>query len=328
MGLFDFFKKAFTTKSIENSKPSGVIFNEQQKREIVRLTDEPKNNSSSLSPYEILFLDYINGKSIKSPNIAGYWAHEYNLNCQFVIKKLINNGYLAESDYKFNMTKCKLSDLKNYLKDKGLKVTGKKEELIARIINESPEEDSIAYFNNSLFQCTEKAIDILTNNQHIVYSHWHRNEIRISIMDAENFKKENPSLNHYQLFLEILTKRLHEYEQSKSWELYRNDILGMSIVYGDMKDHAKELELLLEVCYRDLSGLSNSGTVSEKMSFLAPGVIARIVATKKELAINEQAFWELFIDTVSKISLENSLYTAEHCYNLLTKKIRKSGSET
>jgi hypothetical protein len=360
MGLFDFFKKAFTsTKSIENSKPSGTILSEKQGREIVGLSDEEfrhrklteeamkcsdefstihsnktktininsinnsKKDDSPLLPYEILFLDYINGKSIKDPNIAGYWAHEYNLDYQAVIEKLFNHGYLQESDYKFNMDKYKLSELKDYLKDKGLKVTGKKEDLITRIIKESPEEDSVVYFNNSFFQATEKAIVLLANNQHIMYSHRHRNDIGISITDADNFKKENPLLDHYQLFLEMLTKRLRRYEQEKNWSLYRNNILSMSIVYSDMEEHAKELELLLEICYRDLSGLMDTGTVSEKMSFLAPRVVDRIIAITKELGINEQALWELFIDTISKINLENSLYTAEHSYNLLIKGIKK-----
>jgi len=314
-------------KAMKHSNEFSTIHNNRTNFININSINNLKKDYSPLSPYEILFLDYINDKSIKDPNIAGDWTHEYNLDYQAVIEKLFNLGYLQEADYKYNMTKCKLSELKDYLKVKGLKVTGKKEELITRIINESPEEESIAYFNNSLFQCTDKAIEILTNNQHIMYSHRHRSDIGISVMDTDKFKKENPLLNHYQLFLEMLTKRLHEYEQSKSWGFYRNDILGISIVYGDMKDYAKELELLLEVCYRDLSSLSNSGTISEKMSFLAPGVIARVVAITKELDINEQALWELFIDIVSKINLENSLYTAEHSYNLLIKEIKKVRKE-
>jgi hypothetical protein len=316
-----------TEKAMKRSDEFSKIHSNKTKAININNISNSKKDYSPLTPYEILFLDYINGKSIKDPNIAGYWTHEYNLDYQAVIEKLFNNGYLQESDYKFNMTKCKLPELKGYLKDKGLNVTGKKEDLITRIINESPEEDSAAYFNNSHFECTDKAIEILADNQHIMYSHRHRNDIGISVRDADNFKKENPLLNHYQLFLEMLTKRLHEYEQSKSWGLYRNNILGMSIVYGDMKDHAKELEFLLEVCYRDLSGLMDSGSVSEKMSFLAPRVVARVVAIKKESALSEQLLWDLFIDTISKINLENSLYTAEHSYNLLMKEIRKLGCE-
>lgn len=318
-----------TEKAMKRSDEFAKIHTNKTKAININNISNSKKDYSPLTPYEILFLDYINGKSIKDPSIAGYWTHEYNLEYQAVIEKLFNSGYLQKSDYKFNMTKYKLSELKDYLKSKGLKVTGKKEELITRIINESPEVDSIAYFNNSLFQCTEKATDILKNNQHIIYSHRHRNDIGISIIDADNFKKANPLLNNdYQVFLELLTKRLQKYERSKNWGLYRNDILGMSIVYGDMKNQRKELELLLEVCYRDLSGLMDSGSVSEKMSFLAPGVVARVIATKKKLSLSEQSLWDLFIDTISKINLENSLYTAEHSYNLLMKEIKKIENES
>jgi hypothetical protein len=72
----------------------------------------------------------------------------------------------------------------------------------------------------------------------------------------------------------------------------------------------------------------DSGSVSEKMSFLAPGVVARVVATKNELALSEQSLWDLFIDTISKINLENTLYTAEHCYNVMIKEIKKVGMES
>jgi len=315
--------RRLTEEAMKRSDEFSEIHTNKTKAININDINNSKKDFSPLTPYEILFLDYINGKSTKDSNIAEYWTHEYNLDYQAVIEKLFNNGYLQESDYKFNMTKYKLSELKDYLKAKALKVTGKKEELISRIINESPGEDSIAYFNNSFFQCTDKAIEVLANNQHIMYSHRHRNDIGISVMDADNFKNGNPLLNHYPLFLEMLTKKLHEYEQDKRWSSYRNVILSMSIIYGDMGNHAKELELLLEVCYRDLSGLMDSGSVSEKMSFLAPRVVARVVATQNELALSEQSLWDLFIDTISKINLENSLYTAEHSYNLLMKDIQK-----
>lgn len=337
MGLFNFLRRAskkdayekadadrqLTEEAMKRSDDSFIIHSNKLKAININDVSNSKKDYSPLTHYEILFLDYINGKSIKDPNIAGYWTHEYNLEFQAVLEKLFNNGYLQKTDYKFNMTKYKLSELKDYLKAKGLEVTGKKKDLITRIIDECPEVDSIAYFNNSLFQHTDKAIEMLANNQHIMYSHRHRNDIGISVMDADNFKKGNALLNHYQLFLEMLTKQLHEYEQDKRWISYRNVILSMSIIYGDMGNHAKELELLLEVCYRDLSGLMDSGSVSEKMSFLAPGVVARVVATKKELALSEMSLWDLFIGTISKINLENSLYTAEHSYNLLMKDIKK-----
>lgn len=43
-------------------------------------------------------------------------------------------------------------------------------------------------------------------------------------------------------------------------------------------------------------------TNSEKMSFLASRPVARVVAIKKELDINEQALWELFRELGSKSS--------------------------
>jgi len=259
------------------------------------------------SPYEVIFLDYINGLSINNPNIAGYWTHDYQIDFQSAIAKFFIAEYLKESDYKFNMTKCKVPELKDFLKDRGLKTTGKKDDLIARIVTECPESEVFNYFNHSFFQHTDKATEILEPNDYLMFFHQHRNDLGISIPEAFHIKTANPKFDKYRIALRVLNSRLKQHKRKKNWGLYRNDIFGMSIVYHDKKDYLKELSLLFEVCYWDLSGYCNNGIIDSNLAFLAPGIVDRIKTLIKNLNIIEPNLKDIYIEAVSKVEINHRL---------------------
>lgn len=268
------------------------------------------------SPYEVIFLDYINGVSINNPIIAGYWTHDYQVDFHSAIEKFFIGGYLKESDYKFNITKCKTAELKDFLKDRGLKTNGKKDDLIARIITECPESEAINYFNHSCYQHTDKAAEILSQNDYLMFFHQHRNYLEISISEAFHIKTANPRLDKYRIGLQILNSRLKKHKRKKNWGLYRNDIFGMSIISRDQKDYLKELASLFEICYWDLSGYGNNGIIDSNLSSLAPGIVCRIKTLIENLNLNETDLRDMYIESVSKIEISHRLSFVD-TYNIL-----------
>lgn len=262
-----------------------------------------------LSPKEILFLDYINGVSTSNLNIARYWTHEYNLDYQKTLEKLFKCGYLTFSDYKFNMTQCKVDELKNVLKSHGLKVSGKKADLINRLIENLPEDELKELFSESCFMITDAGAAITQKNSHIMYFHRHFNQFGISIDEADRYFKLHPGVNQFDIALILLYDRAKKYRESKDWGLYRNDLYAMSIVYKDMKEFEKEMDLLLKVCYLDLSGLENNDGYDKNFSFLAPGILGSLDVVQKELGLSDEQLKAAFSSSVDDLNLPKAYYS-------------------
>lgn len=274
--------------------------------------------TSCLEPSEILFLDYIEGCPTKDLSLPKYWKYEYHLKPKKVINKFKRLNYIKESDYKFNIANYKVVELKEVLKKYNLKVSGKKSQLVERIIKEIPEEDCKRIFNKSYYQLTEKAHELLKDNQHIIYAHKRRNYLNISIYEVDSMKKKMPDKNMYEIFLIILNNQLKGYSKNKDWGLYRCILYNKSLIYHDMGEYEKELKLLCEVCYRDLSGLGNSGIIdSLEISTLAPAVVDNLIEAKENLNLSDNQLKNFYFDSISSINLPFHYFTNELTWEIL-----------
>lgn len=273
---------------------------------------------SCLDPSEILFLDYIEGCPIKNLALPKYWKYEYNLRPRKTIKKFKKLNYIKESDYKFNITNYKVVELKDVLKKYNLKVSGKKSQLVERIIKEIPEEDYKRIFNKSYYQLTEKAHELLKDNQHIIYAHKRRNYLNISIYEVDSIKKKMPNKSMYEIFLLILNNQLKNHSNNEDWGLYRNVLHSKSIIYHDMGEYKKELKMLCEICYRDLSGLGNNGMIDNfSICTLAPGIVCSLIKAKENLNLSDDQLKNFYFDSISSTNLPFHYFTDELTWEIL-----------
>lgn len=81
---------------------------------------------------DIFFLKYLDGRILEHPDIAQYWYYDYGLNYSVEIKKLVSAGLLTITN--INLKKLKVVDLKNILRHFDLSLSGKKDDLQKRII--------------------------------------------------------------------------------------------------------------------------------------------------------------------------------------------------
>ena len=297
-------------EAMERSKQFGNIHDSAlSKININALKNISSITATNLTAIEILFLNYIDGKIASDPNIAGYWTHEYKLNYQKVLEKLFKSGYLTFSDYKFNMSKTKTDEIKKVLASHSLKLSGKKQDLIDRLIENVPEEELKKLFSSSYFMLTESGSALISKNAHIMYFHRHLNQFSIPVVEADSYKKLHPNCTEFEIALSMLNKRASKYLSSKDWGLYRNDLYALSIVYGDMNDYQNQLEHILKVCFIDLSGLGNGNTYNKNLSFLAPGIISNLISVQQSLGINDDTLSNVFLSSVEELKLP------KHCYS-------------
>lgn len=109
-----------------------------------------------LTPAEIDFLKYLEGKAPEA--IAGYWTHDVGINISAEIRIFLANGYL---EYKPDPNKLTITELKPYLKEKGLKLSGKKSEHVQRFLDAYTTKELEAFDIPRGFFLTQKGKDII-----------------------------------------------------------------------------------------------------------------------------------------------------------------------
>lgn len=152
----------------------------------VSLQDENVSESAVIaSPAEPnpLYLDYAATLLLKTyGNVAPlpehyplYYAQEYGLtNPKLLHQQLIDEGFLVPSSIPQLLTTLKVSDLQQILRSYTLKVSGKKEELINRLLSNVAIEKLSPIFQNErpCYSLSDKGIDFL--NKHKDYIRFHQ----------------------------------------------------------------------------------------------------------------------------------------------------------
>lgn len=179
MGLFDFFKKNNSPKIPKNNNVNSQVedLSSEAKKQIESTSgnnvdiyeldrqsqaesDKYYQNHKSLfenldfsnvkvkpSEPELLtstegyFLKAISNQIVEKLNLPGYWTYEYNINYKQLITKLLENGYVKISSAIDDLSFLTAEQLKEILRYFLLPVSGKKQELIDRLLSNHVEID-------------------------------------------------------------------------------------------------------------------------------------------------------------------------------------------
>ena len=142
MGFFDFFKK----------KPEKEIMvvpsNPEQQRadEIADMARKRNKNAfpskNGLQPGEIVLLSYAPKFMTNQTEFPGYWLYEYGLDDpKAVLAGLFEKGFIDLAPPKETLNLFKVAELKKICAEHGLKVSGRKAELISRISDALTDEE-------------------------------------------------------------------------------------------------------------------------------------------------------------------------------------------
>lgn len=248
-----------------------------------------------LNAKEILFLWYINNHNIENLNIAGYWTHTYHLNYQIVLERLFACRYLEFGTIYDTLSIYKVSELKGFLKAHSIPVTGKKQELINRIIDNCNEKDILSTFSARVLKITQNGQNIIDENDCIIYFHQRSNYFNISIDYVFEMHKKFMNMSKYELAINIFKKECATHLLNRNYGLYRNSIFCISLIYKDMQNYINELEILLQVCYLDLV---------DQHPFLAPGIISAINENENYRLCAPKELYDIYLRSVNKLPAE------------------------
>ena len=250
---------------------------EQQYKESTSTADElseleklyNKKVSTKYSPTfkfaYVLYLDQLNKNPNKEPRESIFKNYE------IPFSKLKEQGqedeFIEDGNPLIAARGAKVTDIRNVLKEHGLMVSGKKDDLIERLGENLSEEELKAAFPKKVLSVTEKGVEFIEKNRYVFYydkASPIRTHIDVDSFDSIFDEVEDLSdENMYGLIIDYLLKREDELVNDKKWGLYRYNFMALGRVYKDSGDDFKLLDIDFKLFVAGINNFSDYSNQSE-----------------------------------------------------------------
>lgn len=317
---------------------------EVEKKESVNLSKiitQLTKSKGGLYPHEILMLNMVSRyKSNFKNNFEWFWKKDLGIdNPQMLIDKLINQGFVDIEDDKATISRLTIPEIKEFLKEYGCKLTGKKAELLDRLFAECDISDVGSKFTQRRYCLTDKGKEEIEREENEYVMFTFRKGYSISIYEMNIMLYQNNPLNLS--YKELIWRRFLEESEDDLKNLYfgsyRNTRLNMSYFLRDENRDSERLYYLCEVVAYDLSGLPNSYYFDfsesayaierdiknyfpySEQSFIviAPAIVDDIYALREKMKLEGLNFEEEVIKNLKEIKVYRSVFTPEERIEIL-----------
>lgn len=210
---------------------------------------------------QTLFLQaYGNAKPLKqNDEYQRYFTYECGItNPRAYHEQLIADGFLAPCSTAETLKGYKIAELKELCDSFGIVKTGKKQDIIERLVqNVAPDLLKNYTDKEQCYSLSEKGADFLS--QHKDYIELHRNTVwGISLDEYEKEKATTVETDFYKIALGILEKKL----TSTNTDGFRNIYYSIAQIYMQTGDMAAALKNLLYVLFFDVNWMPNQSIIS------------------------------------------------------------------
>lgn len=356
MGIFDFLKKKAPIGVSQSPQTPSVPSSPVEVKESVSYDDEVQTleskirqaipSQAGLYPHEILMLEYASSYKICENNFQNFWKWEYSvLDPQAVLDSLFERGFICHEDARSALKHLLVSDLKSMLSKVGEKTTGKKDDLINRILNVYCSDDLEQELTTRNYALTDKGKEELKQNEYVLYLHRHR-YMSVWEMNYRLYRKNPSHLKYRDIIWGYFNEQSGVHFQNFDFGLYRNTRLSMHNFLVEEGKLKTALDILIEVISFDLSGLGNKDnpvTMQEHQLLretkcksrmtnlfktddkseitLPPGVIRYFEYLYKELKMDSEAFVKYVYERFSEVHIHERVFNEEECANIVLSEI-------
>lgn len=268
MGLFDLFRKKVPNQEIPKAEPSIKPAEQIQVTATIGINNEIPSlhdlvatatpSKQGLYPHEILMLNYASTYKTSGNTFQSFWLYGYGVNNpQAVLDSLLDRGFITVGGIKDTLQRQTVATLKIALSKIGAKTTGKKENLIERILELEDAATLESQFPDKYFVPTEKGTQEISDNEYILYLH---RKHYMSVWEMNKLLHVNGA--HHLPYRDILwgefNRQSLEHISNLDFGLYRNTRLSMYDFLMEENRYKDAFSCLCEVLYSDFSGLCNS----------------------------------------------------------------------
>ncbi|MBA1336114.1 MAG: hypothetical protein HPY66_2073 [Firmicutes bacterium] len=289
-----------------------------------------------LYPHEVLMLYYADSYFTEDNSFQGFWWYRYGVrDVQKGLRSLLDRGFLQIGNLQSAIEKENATVLKSELKARGLKVSGKKDELVQRLMTEIPHEELNSRFAKRTYQLTELGKQALEEEGYVPYIHRHPLE-DLDIWSLNKIIHEPPYMPYRDKIWGYLNKRSMEHFAAGNFGLYRNCRHHMSNFLMEEKKIKDALGMLSEVVFYDLSGLSNGYDpkyldifaqsffpYKDSTATVALGITSAVIQCQKELSLTDDELKAVMLDRMNRLSAPLHLFTPEECADIVLMESRR-----
>lgn len=268
----------------------------------------------SLDIEKIYYLDYWRNKEI------GILPDENVEKAQKYLSELIDEGLLYIPLPEEELVFLKVNDLKDILRNNKMKISGKKQELIDRIIeNFSPRELSKNVV--SLYHLTNQGKHELKYKKVFVTNkvrNYGFNEREIEEM-RDNLFNININFCDNDIFWGLLNNRTLHSQLNGEWKLFRDTKKYMVDILFEEKKYFNVLEQGCIVMYLDLSGMEDNGNIKNLNEISVDyDLVNKIrIAKENDSDNSEEGFRIIFECSVQLAQVPFSYYSVEDAYHIV-----------
>lgn len=297
MNIIDILKRIFQPQAKRNKTDKGLA---KDSFELAKSTIEIKVNTeihpiykkelpNGLLPGEVVLLDWLKGHE-EPEDFPKYFSYQYGIDAWSSYKRLLLEGYIAHATPEESLTTLTVVDLKEILRSKNLKVTGKKAELIERIKENFTSEEIAAFIKKHVLTLTDKGKQVLEEYYYIPAAHWKSSKDGVynvaSAIQYVNQHKGRPK--NEEISWNLLQQSFKKNLKQGDYGIARNVVLSMAEQLKKERKFVDALDFYIRVFIMDLSGLSNNRILDEPESvMLAPGIIREIKKFSENLQKEE-----------------------------------------
>lgn len=204
----------------------------------------------NINPVEVIFLAMTNGNNILK-KFPAYYENLYHSNPKLLLENALENNFLIKkNEFEKSINKLKVIELKEILNESNLANSGKKTELIQRIINEVPKSKLTKLFPDEYYCLTENGELFINENDFAVIYHKHKNISHYLSLD-EYYKLclNRAPMNSLEIIINYLNKKADDEFSQENWENYKN-------IFSLLLNISKKIEYKATLCFLEINFLA------------------------------------------------------------------------
>lgn len=214
---------AVKSQKVKQSKTFPAPSEEPSHIQVYTKKIDPEENLSltgaKLTYSDAEALRYWNGKPTSFEIPAYYSESAFGRNAGTALRRLLAGGFLTTGDIRKSIQQKTVPELKSVLTARGLKVSGKKDELVQRLMDNLPSAELHELFPVGVYEITpagEQALD-----EYSIIFEEDAHQLGLSHYRLLKEKESNPSTSDTDILLRVLKQDLSNAQKAGEQETYR-----------------------------------------------------------------------------------------------------------
>ena len=217
--------------------------------------------NNELYAMELLLGGHLHGRKIGQSYCTYFLTEACITNPEALDKWLLNNGYIRMPNIHEVLSLYNIKELKCFLQSFGLKISGKKDELISRLIDNAPGDflDTELSNHSEYYFLSDKGAEFYYNN--IDLEKYHKYIIYdIPLNEYFQYRKSGITNNFEDIAYIILTKQIDDVNWNSSHVVFNNfKFMYLSEICERQKIYENALYYALLKLYFDVNLMNNYG---------------------------------------------------------------------